>query len=517
MKNSGRIRGRMLAPLALVLLAAIAWLAWERMPHGPPALVEEQPATRVARPRQVYYGPPNSVAVLPFSSIAPNQEAAALAEGYASEILEALIEVSGLQVTARSSSFFFRERAGDYRIMAERLQSAHLLDGEWNNAPMGFELTLHLYDARSGREIWRRSYSPMGLTELLGLREVISGDVVAALPVPPLQGTRSMPRPDAEAWAHYVEGLRHADPSGEQDLARAADALQKALAIDAGFAAARLELAEIWLHPAWIAGVAGNEAVSGARAAVEAVLEDDPESARAWALLSYIRHGHDWDWAGAAEAGRRAAELRPGDAGILSVASLALSAVGEFESAQTFLEDSVRRDPLNLGSRLRLGLLQEFRGELEAALLSYRQILSLNPQYPGARAYRVRVKLLQGKTDAALRESDEESDPFWRRYARTLALSARPAAQEANASLQAMIEEYGSTAAFQIAEIFAFSGEVERALEWLERAQAQRDPGLSSTIGNRLLESLHADPRWPEWLLGIGLRPDDDGGGEPEH
>lgn len=506
----------MIAPLALVLLAAVVWLAWERLPLGPPALVEQQPAARIARPREVYYGPPNSVAVLPFRSTVPNQETAALAEGFAGEILETLIDVPGLQVTARSSSFFFRERAGDYRIMAERLQSAHLLDGEWSSVTGGLDLHLALYDARSGRETWRRSYSSAGLPELLGLREVISGDVVAALPVPPLQRSRPLARPDAEAWAHYAEGLRHSDPSGEQNLARAAEALQKALAIDAGFAAARLELAEIWLHPAWIAGAAGSEAVANARAAVGAVLEDDPASARAWALLSYIRHGHDWDWEGAAEAGRRAAELRPGDAGILGVASLALSTVGEFASAQAFLEDSVRRDPLNLGSRLRLGLLQEFRGDFEAALLTYRQLLSLNPQYPGARAYRARVKLLQDKADAALREADEEFDPFWRQYARSLALNAQPETEAASASLQVMIDEYGSTAAFQIAEVLAFGGKADRAFEWLERAWGQRDPGLSSTIGNPFLESLHADPRWPEWLLRIGLRPDRQDGGDPE-
>jgi hypothetical protein len=70
-----------------------------------------------------------------------------------------------------------------------------------------------------------------------------------------------------------------------------------------------------------------------------------------------------------------------------------------------------------------------------------------------------------------------------------------------------MIAEDGAVAAFQLAEIFAFDGEVERAFEWLERARDQRDPGLSALLGNPLLRSLHGDPRWAALLQSLGLPP----------
>ena len=72
--------------------------------------------------------------------------------------------------------------------------------------------------------------------------------------------------------------------------------------------------------------------------------------------------------------------------------------------------------------------------------------------------------------------------------------------------MQETIADDGSVAAFQIAEILAFSGDRDRAFEWLERAFEQRDAGLTSTIGNRFLEKLHADPRWPAWLTTLGLQ-----------
>ena len=497
-------RSRIFAPLALLVLAALAWVAWNHFPGSSPAPAERPAAAGVGGRHEVYYGPPNSLAVLPFEYAAEATEDAVLGEGLAAGILDHLVAEPGLHVTARSSSFFFRDRGGGHRIIAERLQSGHLLDGEFRREGEGVVLTLALFDARENREVWRQEYAA-DLPGLLGMLGGICADIVAALPIPPRELRPAGPAPDAQAWLQYARGLYYADPSREQDLPGAADALQSALAIDPSYAAARLELAGIWLHPAWLAGETGGESVAQAREAVLLVLDEDPAAARAWALLSYIRHRHDWDWDGAAASGRRAAELGRGDAGVLGVAGLALATVGEFAMAQDLLQDSVSRDPLNLGRRLRLGLLQEFRGDFDAALATYRQLLVLNPDYPGAYAYRARVKVLQGKPDSALAEAEQESDPFWRRYARILALTAQGEAGEAEPLLQEMVADSGSVAAFQLVEILAFSGDSAEAFEWLERAYARRDPGMASVLGNRFFEALHDDARWTELLTRLGL------------
>ena len=497
-------RSRALAPLALLAFAAVVWLAWHQFGGGSPTFPElPVPASTAPRP-EVYYGPPNSLAVMPFGTAAEAAGDPVMGEGLATGILDHLIAEPALQVTARSSAFFFRDRGGDPRVTAERLRSRHLLDGELRGDSEGLVLDLALFDAQEDREVWRQEYTG-DLPALLGSLGGICADLMAVLPVPAREPVAAGPAPDAQAWLQYARGLYYADPSREQDLAGAAEALQSAVAIDPQFAAARLELARVWLHPAWPAAETAGESVARAREAVQRVLDDDSAAAGAWALLSYIRHRYEWDWTGAAAAARRAAELGPGDAGILGVAGLALATVGEFAAAQEFLRDAVSRDPLNLGRRLRLGLLQEYRGDFDAALATYRQLLVLNPGYPGGHAYRARAKLLQGKPDSALEEAELETDPFWRRYARLLALTALDEAGEAEPLLREMIADSGTAAAFQLAEILAFSGDAEEAFDWLERAYEQRDPDLASLLGNRLLEPLHADERWPELLSRLAL------------
>jgi tetratricopeptide (TPR) repeat protein len=147
----------------------------------------------------------------------------------------------------------------------------------------------------------------------------------------------------------------------------------------------------------------------------------------------------------------------------------------------------------------------EFSGDYDVALASYRQVLDMNPDFPGARAFRSRIKLIQQKPDSAMKESELESNDFWKRYAQILALLSQEKKDEANRLLDQMIIEDGQHAAYQIAEIFAFQGDLTAAFDWLERAYQQRDGGMKEMIGNYFLSNLHEDPRWAELLTRMKL------------
>lgn len=520
-----KLAKKIATPLAGIALLAAAWYLWQHVPTIAPGGAAPEgavPSAPTATPRQIYYGPRNSLAVLPFADRSANGGQAPLARGFAAELLDRFEAVPALQVTTRSSSFFFHDETISPRIVAERLQSAFLLIGEWRGTDGALSVTVSLYDAYRDRELWRDEYWG-DLDRVLQLRDAIVRDALAELPAAqasamagePTSGQALPPEPDPGAWVLLQRGRYAADPLGPIDLAAAEADFRAALEQQPGYAAAQLDLAELWLHPAWPRD-ADPAAVERARTAAQDVIQrptaapltSDSDRARAWALLSFIRHHYDWRWVAAAEAAQHAVDLRPGDAGLLALASLARLTLGELEGARAQLQASLDRDPLNLGSRLRLGLVEEFSGRHDDALASYRRVLNLRPDYPAAHAYRARVKVLQGKADSALKEGAQESDAFWRRYAETLALFAAERTDEAQSLLRQMMEEDGTVAAFQIAELFAFGGAAEEAFAWLERARDQRDPGLSALLGNPLLASLHADPRWAALLKALDLPPD---------
>ena len=62
--------------------------------------------------------------------------------------------------------------------------------------------------------------------------------------------------------------------------------------------------------------------------------------------------------------------------------------------------------------------------------------------------------------------------------------------------------DHGAT---QIAWAYAYIGDADQAFAWLERADAQRDPGLIEINAHILIRNLHGDPRWQAWLARLGL------------
>ena len=68
-----------------------------------------------------------------------------------------------------------------------------------------------------------------------------------------------------------------------------------------------------------------------------------------------------------------------------------------------------------------------------------------------------------------------------------------------------MIEKHASGCEYQIAEAYAYRGEVNDAFQWLERAYAQHDPGVGEVQWDPLLRKAHSDSRWQPFLKKMGL------------
>jgi hypothetical protein len=76
---------------------------------------------------------------------------------------------------------------------------------------------------------------------------------------------------------------------------------------------------------------------------------------------------------------------------------------------------------------------------------------------------------------------------------------------EANEALHQLIEKHASTSAYRIAQVYSARGETDRAFEWLDRAYAQHDAGLSHVRIVPLLRTLHGDSRWASFMRKMGL------------
>ena len=110
------------------------------------------------------------VAVLPFKYSGGNADLAALADGLSEDIVTGLSRFGYLKVIARSSTSRYVNQAVDVRVAGRELSARYVMEGNLRQAAGKLRLTVQLIDAISGAHLWAESYerrfSPDAVFEL---------------------------------------------------------------------------------------------------------------------------------------------------------------------------------------------------------------------------------------------------------------------------------------------------------------------------------------------------------------
>jgi tetratricopeptide (TPR) repeat protein len=205
---------------------------------------------------------------------------------------------------------------------------------------------------------------------------------------------------------------------------------------------------------------------------------------------------------------QRAFALNPTDLDVLGNAATFLRSLGRLDEALALGETVARRDPVNVTRLYNLGYDQRMAGRYDAAIASFRTLLSLSPSY-GSAHYQLGMALMQkGDATAALAEIEQEKSEVWRMIGLPMAYCALGRKADAEAALTALIAKYEKDWAYNIAYVYAFCGDADKAFEWLDKAVAYQDGGLSEIVTEKLFDKIHSDPRWLPFLRKIGKAPD---------
>jgi len=450
---------------------------------------------------------PPSIAVLPFDDMSAAKDQEYFTDGLAEELLDTLAQVPGLRVAARSSSFQFKGDDKDLRVIGRTLGVATILEGSVRKEGRHLRISAQLVNAADGFALWSQSYD-RELDDIFAVQDDIARAVSSALQVK-LMGSGGAPAAapggNAEAFNLYLQGRYLASRRTPSDLEQAISYYQQALQLDPGYALGWVGLADAHSNQADLGAVPVEEGYAKAREDAKKAIALDPELAVAWAALGWIRVSHDWDWSGADAAYEKALTLEPGNAMVIRRAAALAGTLGRFDEAIQLDERAARLDPLSVTGQSNLGMHALYAGRLDAAEAAFRKALELNPKFPSAHAFLARVWLGRSQAAAALEEAQQERDPFWRLFGKALAYHALGRESESDAALGRLIEKDQDDAAFQIAEVCAFRGDVDTAFAWLDRAYAQRDGGFNEVKGDPLLRSLEADPRHAALMRKLNL------------
>ena len=358
-----------------------------------------------------------------------------------------------------------------------------------------------LIRAGEGYHLWSETYDGK-MEDIFKTQDEIAAEVVRELKVKLLAPAPKVRTTDPQAYALFLQARALSQKFTPDAFAKSDALFRQVLEIDPRYAPAWNSLGVNFNYELGMGVMSSREGNARAREAAEKALEIDPEYAPAHAALALIATQSDNDLAGAARHLERALTLdSTGSANLLS-------SLGRLDQAQALYEAAARRDPLSVAALSNLGAAQCVTGRYDEAIGSYRAVLRLSPSRGGAHAQLGMVLLQKGDASAALAEIEQEKNETWRMIVLPMAYCALGRAADAEAARNALIAKYEKDWSYNIAYVYAVCGQRDKAFEWLDKAVAYQDAGLSEIVAQNLFDKIHSDPRWLPFLRKIGKAPD---------
>jgi serine/threonine protein kinase/tetratricopeptide (TPR) repeat protein len=451
-----------------------------------------------------------SIAVLPFVDMSPGKDQDYFCEGMAEEIMNALANLPGLRVAARSSAFRFKGGGQDLRSVGQALDVKTVLEGSVRTAGSRLRVTAQLNEVVTGYQIWSRRYDRQ-MDDVFAVQDEIAADIVEALRIE--VASAESPKivrhtQNQEAYHLYLRGRYHWYARTKGGLLKAREYYERAVEKDPGYALPHVGIADVYAIQGIYCFIPEQEAVSKAKAALDKALAINDELAEVHRSQGFIRYFYDWDFHGAVRSWQRSVELDPTSA--LAHIWLAFPCwEGREEVSLAALRRALQLDPLNLYVISVAGGILLLLDRHEEAANECQKALDMDGNYLLGLYFFAGACSMLGRHEeavAALRKAAMLANraPF---YLGWLGWALARAGQDDEArSVLAELEERSKSeyvAPLNPAVIASALGETDRAFELLDEAVQKRTCWIC-TPRMAFFENFRSDPRFDEHLKRIG-------------
>jgi tetratricopeptide (TPR) repeat protein len=262
--------------------------------------------------------------------------------------------------------------------------------------------------------------------------------------------------------------------------------------------------------------LAPREAYPKARAAAIAALKIDNQLAEAHIALAKIKARYDLDWEEARKEFLRGIELNPNYAqGHDWYSNFYLTPTGQYDKAIAESEHARRLDPLSININLNLGKSLWLAGKHDRAIEQMHRTLEIDPNFSLGHSILGQIYVSKGLFEDAIEEL-QKAVKYSKRELVTAYLASlgyiyaasgrqREARKAVDSLLQLSRKQY--VPADSIAEVYAGLGDKARALEWLEKAYAERSRIFFLLKVDHRWDSLREEPKFQDLVRRMGLNP----------
>ena len=500
----------------VVLIISLGYFIWESRfkenDEPGPAAILQVPVEQVTHETTIVDPPSSgevgeqtishkSIAVLPFLNMSNDTNNEYFSDGLSEELLNLLAQIPDLKVAARTSSFSLKNKELHIAEIGEVLKVAHVLEGSVRKVGDQIRVTAQLISTDNGYHLWSESYD-RNLNDIFAIQDEIANSVVEQLKITILDEAPKARKFDPQAYALYLEA-RHTHRRMTADSLKKAQALyEQVLKIDPNLVVAMKGLASNLMNQENHGLVPVGEGYARAHEILEEALLVDPDSVQIHEGLGWLAIFHDGDLKTAAYHYRKTLSLEPSDAEMIGASAALLVHLGRPEEAIGPRRYALERDLLNPVGYSNLGSIYYFSGLWNEAIESYQKALELSPGYIGAHYFIGMCYLMKGEVENAREAIMQEGDDEYRTKGTALVLNASGLTSEFQKTVAELAEHWGAQWPSEVAHVYAWTGDSDRAFEWLQKSAAEEE-GAFNPI-DPLLGPLRLDPRWQPLLYQIG-------------
>ncbi len=481
--------------VAAIILAAAVLLLWQPWQS-------RDPLAAFADIRFI-----DSVAVLPVENRTGDPAFQHLCSGITEEIIGRLKQAGSIKVSDPYSVQSLLALELSTRELADSLGVEKLVFGSLYETADGVRLNVRVAEGRSGDVLSTQRYdwgSSNGFETALTLAQFFVDDYVASIPLVTVPSRR----PVAHGPGHesYLVGRNWLGRRTADGLARARRAFERAIAMDSSYAEAYAGLSSVYalsLAYRYDIGIPGYRVAGTSLAMANRAIQLDANSASGYSARGYLASRSFAPVSQVAADCRRAIDLEPSAADVLSWCARVLNQRGDVEAAFRAAEQAIALDPQNAGRRLALAYdalaLARYDRAIREAVLAH----ELEPDLMLPRAIEARARLLAGAAEECL-----ALDLGPHAGIRATCLHELGRGEEAAAIIDSLTSALDSgglqdpvytdvVRVEDVASYYAWIGDASTALRWVARAYELSPSGVEPRVlESALFRRVSEDPRF---------------------
>lgn len=475
----------------VIALALAAYLFYQRKPAYEPGETER------------------SIAVLPFVNMSNDAEQEFFSDGISEEIINALAQVPALKVIGRTSSFAFKGKNQDLKVIGEQLKVSYILEGSVRRSGNKLRVTAQLINVTDGYHLYSQTFD-QELEDVFKIQDDISQSILKAVKIKLLSSEKNAVlkkyTDNVEAYQLYLQGRFYYNKFTKDAFMKAIEYFDRAIAKDPNYAIAFSGKAYCYMLFDFF-GLPSENNMSEALKAAQQSLDLDSEIAQSHLAVGRIKFHWEWNFKQAEEHFMKALSIEPNNAETHVQLAMLSTVLGNKEMAMKHYQIAINLDPFSLMNLYMATIAPGIFGEMQTVLENGKRMIDLDSTFYGGHFWVGLAHIQSGRPQEGFVSIQLavqlENDPLTLSFLGSVYgfMGDKLKAREVIKQLESMQPVNG-----YIGDVYASIGELDKAFYYYNKAVEMHE-GNMLWVKTALMNNpeLKQDPRTMKLLKRIGI------------